>query len=153
MSDMIDIDLDFDGLPLHCNPQIHLGHGHQGPAVIACVVDGVALWVHNGQYASKVRFCPYCGKPSSDVTVEYADESSDTIVVPRAADDLEPPLRCCRLDGTSPRRTLSGVATRRAGHLRVPERPWSATNSMSNTVAGHDNVSIGPGRNTDVRHA
>lgn len=90
MSVMIDIDLDFDGLPLHCTPQIHLGHGHQGPAVIACVVDGGALWVHNGQYASKVRFCPYCGKPSSDVTVDYADQSSDAIDAPRAANELEP---------------------------------------------------------------
>ena len=90
MSGMIDIDLDFDGLPLHCTPQIHLGHGHQGPAVIACVVDGGALWVHNGQYASKVRFCPYCGKPSSDMAVGYADQSSDAIDEPRSADDLEP---------------------------------------------------------------
>ena len=87
---MIDIDLDFDGLPLHCAPQLHLGHGHQGPAVIACVVDGGALWVHNGQYASKVRFCPYCGKPSSDFTVHYASQSSDAIDAPHAENDPEP---------------------------------------------------------------
>ena len=87
---MIDIDLDFDGLPLHCTPQVHLGHGHQGPAVIACVVDGSALWVHHGQYASKVRFCPYCAKPSSEVFVALASERADVVDTPRAAEDLKP---------------------------------------------------------------
>lgn len=94
---MLDLDFDFDTLPIHCAPQLHLGHGHQGPAVIACVVDGETgdLWVHNGQYATKVMFCPYCGKRSSDVVVQYANEAPDAIDAidtprPRPTRDLEP---------------------------------------------------------------
>ena len=69
-------DLVFDDLPIHCAPQPQLGHGLQGPAIQACIVDTETrdLWVHNGAYASKVMFCPYCGKPAGAVVVSVEEE-------------------------------------------------------------------------------
>ena len=85
-------DLAYDTLPVHCTPQPQLGQGLEGPAVRACVVDTETrdLWVHDGACASKVMFCPYCGKPAGAV-VEPAEEGLlDRIR--RAADRIFEPL-------------------------------------------------------------
>lgn len=36
-----------------------------GPAIIRCIGgDDGSLWVDNLEYASRVRFCPFCGEPA-----------------------------------------------------------------------------------------
>lgn len=38
-------------------------HGDTGPAIYVCFenVSG-EFWVHNGEYESRVNYCPYCGE-------------------------------------------------------------------------------------------
>lgn len=74
---MSDTVMDLDNSPVHCTPQPHLGRGPHGPAITSCVVDTETrdLWVHNGTQASKVMFCPYCGKPAGAVVVPVEEES------------------------------------------------------------------------------
>jgi hypothetical protein len=37
-------------------------HGMYGGAFHACIeLDNKTLWVTNGEYASQVNYCPYCG--------------------------------------------------------------------------------------------
>jgi hypothetical protein len=51
-----------------------LGTDLYGSAIEDCREDDAGrLWVDNGEYATQVNFCPYCGYPAK-IQVEMTDD-------------------------------------------------------------------------------
>ena len=77
---MLDIDVDFDPLPVHCTPQQHLGQAtraqRSSPALSTARRGRVGS---QRPVRHEVMFCPYCGKLASDVVIQYADEAPSAI--------------------------------------------------------------------------
>jgi|WetSurMetagenome_2_1015567.scaffolds.fasta_scaffold2070624_1 hypothetical protein len=53
-------------------------YGAYGPAIDNCWEgkDG-RLWVANGEYASEVHYCPYCGFKAPTPAIERSEECND----------------------------------------------------------------------------
>lgn len=50
-----------DNNPLSHYCQGRLPYDECGPAVDNCYEDETGMWVGNGEYESRVNYCPYCG--------------------------------------------------------------------------------------------
>jgi hypothetical protein len=50
-------------------------HGAYGAAITDASIDDGELWIGNGEYASRVNFCPWCGM-AAEKPVAAADLGS-----------------------------------------------------------------------------